>query len=82
MFSVRMKRGFASFLWILLAPTVISAADWSTYRGNKERTGATAESLSAPLTLRWQYDSPAPLRIAWSSAEGRVIENKLMGHRV
>ena len=82
MFSVSMRCRFVLFLSILLTPAVLSATDWPTYRGNNERTGAIAESLSVPLAVKWQYDSPAPLRIAWSSAEGRVIENKLLGHRV
>ena len=82
MFSISMSRKFVIWLSILLIPLVVPAADWPTYRGNNERTGATAESLAVPLALRWQYDSPALLKIAWAGAEGRVIERKLLGHRV
>ena len=82
MFSICIRRLPVYLLSILLTPAGLSAGDWPTYRGTSERTGAANESLSVPLVQHWQYDSPAPLRIAWSSAEGRVIEQKLLGHRV
>lgn len=82
MFSVRMRRQLLFVLSILLIPGVTEAKDWPTYRGNNERTGASPEAVATPLAIRWQYDSPAPLKMAWSSAEGRVLESKLLGHRV
>ncbi|MCH5373088.1 MAG: PQQ-binding-like beta-propeller repeat protein, partial [Planctomycetes bacterium] len=67
---------------ILLAPVMLTAADWPTYRGDNARTGDARESIATPLTIRWEYKSPAPIKMAWSSAEGRVIEGKLLGGRV
>jgi outer membrane protein assembly factor BamB len=82
MFSVRISRRFAFVLSLVLMPATLSASDWPTYRGNNSRTGATEESISSSLHLQWQYDSPAPMEMAWSSAEGRVLEGKLLGNRV
>jgi hypothetical protein len=67
---------------ILSASTTLVANDWPTYRGDNSRTGATSETIAVPLQVRWEYASPAPIEMAWSSAEGRVIEGKLLGHRV
>lgn len=58
------------------------AADWPTFRGNNARTGAIDEALTMPLHLQWTYASPAAPKMAWSSGEGRVVEGKLLGHRV
>ena len=58
------------------------AADWPTDRGNNARTGATADVLSMPLETAWSIKAPAAPRLAWSSGEGRVIEGKLLGHRI
>ena len=82
MFSVSMLRRLIFLPGILITPVLLSAADWPTYRGNNERTGTTPESFTVPLAATWHYESPAPLKIAWSSAEGRIIENKQLGHRV
>ncbi len=81
MFPICRHRG-AVFLLSLLVTSAAVAGDWPTYRGSIARTGASDESLDPSLQLVWQYDSPAPLKMAWSGAEGRVIENKLLGHRV
>ena len=59
-----------------------AAADWPTYRGNLARAGASDESLPGELHEQWVYDAPSQPRLAWSSGEGRVIEGKLLGHRV
>ncbi|QDU28111.1 outer membrane biogenesis protein BamB [Anatilimnocola aggregata] len=54
--------------WLLLLLTCtapIQGADWTTYRGDAERSGYTAESLPAKLSLAWTYQpkhSPTP---AW-----------------
>ncbi len=58
------------------------AADWTTFRGDNARTGSTAESLTLPLQSRWVYAAPGAPKLAWSSGEGRVIEGKLLGHRI
>lgn len=67
---------------LTILPTLLLAADWPTYRGDNARSGSTTEAVEMPLGLRWVYESPAPPRMAWSSAEGRLIEGKLIGHRV
>lgn len=59
-----------------------STADWPTEGGNNQRTFSTDAPLPLPLELRWSYQAPAAPKLAWSSAEGRVIEDKLMAHRV
>jgi outer membrane protein assembly factor BamB len=41
------------------------AADWPTYRGDTERTGYTAESLPAKLSLAWTYKPTHPPTPAW-----------------
>lgn len=67
---------------VLLAPLAGQAADWPTYRGDNARRGATTETLAFPQSTAWTVSAPAVPRLAWSSAEGRVIEGKLIGHRV
>lgn len=42
-----------------------TAADWPTYRGDAERTGYTAESLPAKLSLAWTYRPTHPPTPAW-----------------
>jgi outer membrane protein assembly factor BamB len=58
------------------------ANDWETYRGDYQRSGSTQSDLSFPLRAVWTSRAPAELRLAWSAAEGRVMEGKLIGHRV
>jgi hypothetical protein len=62
--------------------TAATAADWPTDRGDNARTGATDDVLTLPLHATWSIEAPAAPRLAWSSAEGRVIEGKLIGHRI
>jgi len=83
MHSASAFRRTAVFLPFLLLPVVVvSAADWTTYRGDNARSGGTDEQLTAPFAVRWQFDSPVNPETAWSSAEGRVFEGKVIGHRV
>lgn len=72
----------AAFVLVLASAAVATAGDWPTYRGDISRSGATDESIAAPLHIDWVYRAPAAPELAWSSAEGRVIEGKLLGHRV
>ena len=75
----------AAVLTICLLSGVFVAADagdWPTYRGDLARSGASAEKLPAVLQPQWVYDAPSKPQLAWSSAEGRVIEGQLIGHRV
>lgn len=57
-------------------------ADWPTYRGDNSRSAGAEVQLSLPLTPAWRFESPAPPELAWSSGEGRVMEGKILGHRV
>ena len=66
----------------LLAAGAVSAGEWPTYRGDVARSGATMDDVQFPIRPVWTSRAPAEPRLAWSSAEGRVIEDKLLGHRV
>ena len=59
-----------------------NCSDWSTYRGDNARLGSTDEQLQFPLKPVWSIKAPAAPQLAWSSGEGRVVEGKLLGHRV
>jgi outer membrane protein assembly factor BamB len=58
------------------------AADWPTEGGGNARLSSSAERLALPLKLQWTYQAPAAPQLAWSSAEGRTIEGKLIGSRI
>ena len=68
-------------LWGAISAGVTVAADWPTYRGDNARSGSAAESVRVPLQPRWIASAPGVPRISFSSAEGRVIEGYLLGHR-
>ncbi len=42
-----------------------AAADWPTYRGDAERSGATTEPLPANLSLAWTHQPAHPPSPAW-----------------
>lgn len=58
------------------------AADWPTEGGNNARLYSTTEMLPTSPNLQWTYQAPAVPKLAWSSAEGRTIEGKLLSHRI
>jgi len=62
--------------------SLIVAADWPTEGGSNARLSSSPERLDVPLKLQWTYQAPAAPKLAWSSAEGRTIEGKLMGSRI
>ena len=64
-----------------ISPRPVSADDWPSYRNGPDRQGSTSEVVDGPLQPVWNYRTPVPPRLAWSSAEGRVMESKLIGHR-
>lgn len=66
----------------LLVLAQAAGSEWPTDRGDNARTGASSEILTLPLQRTWTIEAPAAPRLAWSSAEGRVIEGKLIGHRI
>ncbi len=81
---VRMIRLVTFLLLAILfaADSLTQAADWSTYRGDIARSGGSTEELKFPLNSGWKYASPAPPEMSFSSGEGRVLEGKVLGHRV
>lgn len=72
--------------WFMVVAVLLmgsaAAEDWRTYRGDNARSGATDDEIRFPVRPVWSSRAPAVPRLAWSSAEGRVIEDKLMGHRI
>ncbi len=78
------KLAFAAVLSLLLASMVggnASGDDWPSYRNGAARHGSTSAKVNGPLQSAWTYQAAAAPRMAWASAEGRVIEQKLIGHR-
>ena len=68
-------------LWGAVSTGVTVAADWPTYRGDNDRSGSSEETVQVPLQPRWIASAPGAPRLSFSSAEGRVIEGYLLGHR-
>ncbi len=68
-------------LWGAISGGVCVAADWPTYRGDNARGGTSAETVRVPLKPRWIASAPGSPQLSFSSAEGRVIEGHLLGHR-
>jgi len=66
----------------LTAIASLNAANWPTFRHDNSRTGATTESLKAPLKQSWVYSSPAAPRRAWSGPNGREFEGRHLSERV
>ena len=67
---------------VLICGVGARAGDWTTYRGDIARRGATQETLPSDLKAQWVILPPAAPQLAWSSAEGRVMEGKLIAHLV
>ncbi len=42
-------------------PLKIDESDWPAFGKNQERTNATSEILTPPLTLAWEYDISSPM---------------------
>ena len=74
--------GWVTLLAGLLIAGAADAGEWPTYRGDAARSGSTESGLRFPVRHLWSSRAPAEPRLAWSSGEGRVIEDKLLGHRV
>lgn len=78
----RSLRPLAAVPLLAFAALSLQAEDWPTFGGDNSRTGATAFEAGFPLRAVWTSSAPAAPRLAWSSAEGRVIEGKAIRHRV
>lgn len=62
---------------------VISAhADWPSYLHDSSRVGHTEESLTAPFSPRWVFESPTPPKMAWAGEDGRVMEGLELFNRI
>ena len=71
-------------LMLLLAVSVQAIADdWPTYLRENSRRGFTPESLTFPLTSKWEFNSAVAPEKAWGAGPGeRVIEGKDLEHRI
>ncbi|QDT97036.1 outer membrane protein assembly factor BamB family protein [Gimesia aquarii] len=58
------------------------AKDWSTYLGDKERSGATSDSFQLPLTQAWKYTAPSKPKTGQTDPGERVIEGHDLESRV
>lgn len=58
------------------------AKDWSTYLGDKERSGATSDSFQLPLTQNWKYTAPSKPKTGQTDPGERVIEGHDLESRV
>lgn len=78
---MRLMRMPVCLLWVLLT-TPLLAGDWPTYRGDRLRSGSTAEAVQLPLKEHWVYESPSPPRLSWAGQTGRTIEGHVLRDRV
>ncbi len=73
---------YLSALLLISMSGVAVAEDWPTYQHNAARMGATAETLSPSLKLRWTYQPASSPRTAWEGPRKEPIEGHKMVHRV
>lgn len=67
------RLAIAAFLpSLLLSLPTTDAADWPTYRGDSHRSGYTAVTLPAKLSLRWVYKARHVPHPAWSGRDTRM----------
>jgi outer membrane protein assembly factor BamB len=65
---------------VLLIGSVDSAsADWPTYRGDAQRSGATDQQLTLPLNEAWRFTPTHPPRPAWPPPAERDWHPKRQG---
>ena len=57
--------GLAAILATSAIAELAHGSDWPTYRGDAQRSGAAAESLSFPLQRAWQYELSQAPTPAW-----------------
>lgn len=78
-------RGGIAFLvylsLVFVTESVAGANDWPSYRNGAARLGTTDEVVGGELRRSWVYQAPAAPQGVWSSAEGRVIESKVIRNR-
>lgn len=65
---------FASFFALILTLAGGVAADWPAYRGDAGRTGYTAESLPADLSLAWVHRPAHTPQPAWPRGDRMTFD--------
>lgn len=60
----------------------LSAKDWPTYLMDRERAGATSDSIQTPLVPVWQYSAPSAPQTGQTDPGERVIEGHDLESRV
>ncbi|MFK7776743.1 MAG: PQQ-binding-like beta-propeller repeat protein [Gimesia sp.] len=58
------------------------AKDWTTYLGDKARSGATSDSFQIPLKSSWIHTAPQPPKTSQTGPGDRVIEGHDLEARV
>lgn len=71
---------FALLLSLVASATAL--ADWPAYLHDSTRIGHTEEPLAAPLSKRWEFNSPAAPQMAWAGEDGRVVEGMTLFNRI
>lgn len=79
-----LSRRLPSVVAVLLTALLpCSAANWSMFRADAQRSGYTAEAIPNQLQLRWTFRSPHPPRPAWPTSErihfDRAFQPIIMG---
>ena len=62
-------------LLLLLAPMMLAAADWPTYKADAARSGISHEKLNFPLKEAWVHRSPHKPRPAWRAPAREDLYN-------
>jgi len=74
---------FFSFCFIsCLLCQQTQAKDWTTYLGDKARSGATTDSFQIPLKSSWKHTAPRPPQTSQTDPGERVIEGHDLEARV
>ena len=68
--------GFASWLGLLLASTVLGA-DWPTFRHDVSRSGMTDETVAPPLAPAWVFQARHAPQPAWGDPKPGPVEEIL-----
>lgn len=63
-------------------PQEIQAKDWNTYLADRERAGATTDTISLPLAPAWKYVAPSPPKMGQTDPGERVMEGHDLEARV
>ena len=70
-------RLFLSVALITISAGGALADDWPTYRHDIARTGISAETIAAPLSLEWVFSPLHAPSHAWGDPQPKVVEGNL-----